>query len=295
MIPRFLLQGAERLSKNRLLSTIYHEARLRRVNSSDGNPILIYQMGKVGSSSIFDSLKGLKLDRPIFHVHHLNPDSIQRGEMLLREVFGSHYSVNRFCLYEGRFVINHVLQRPGKKLKIISLVRDPVARNLSSFFHNLDIFIPNCIPAYRAGQIGVPEITRHYLQRFHEHTYPLSWFDDEMKYIFGIDVFSAEDLRSRDERVFVYRRDFLELLVLRTEDIDNLAQQALQQFLEVDDFKLKHANVAEDKEYSRVYRDFRDHVKLPEEYLMRMYESKYAKQFYSPQEIQRFYAYWSRP
>ena len=295
MFPRSVRQGAKQLSKNRLLSTIYHETRLRRENSIDGNPILIFQMGKVGSSSILDSLKGLKLDRPIFHVHHLNPESIQKREMLLREVFGSRYSVNRFCLYEGGFVMKHVLQRRDQQLKIISLVRDPVARNLSSFFHNLDIFIPDCIQSYRTGRIGVPEITSQYLQKFHEHTYPLSWFDDEMKYMFGIDVFSDENLYSRDDRVFVYRRDLLEILVLRTEDINDVAQEALQQFLEVEDFELKHANVAEDKDYSRVYRDFRKHVKLPEEYLTRMYESKYAKHFYSPQEIERFHAYWSRP
>jgi hypothetical protein len=139
----------------------------------------------------------------------------------------------------------------------------------------------------------VPDITRRYLERF-PHTDPLTWFDDEMRRTFGIDVFSTGDLRCRDERVFVYRRGSLELLVLRTEDIDDVAQQALQQFLEIDDFELKHSNVADDKEYSRVYRDFRDHVKLPEEYLARMYESKYAKQFYSPQEIERFYARWSQ-
>jgi hypothetical protein len=252
-------------------------------------------MGKVGSSSIHDSLKRLKLDRPIFHVHHFHPNSIQIRETLLREVFGSHESVNRFGIYEANFVMKHVLQRPYKKLKIISLVRDPVARNLSSFFENHDIFIPNCIQLYRAGRIGVPEITRQYLEKFHEHTYPLSWFDDEMKRVFGIDVYSDEDLYSRDERVFVYRRDELELLVLRTEDIDNVAQQALQEFLELENLELRNANVAADKEYSRVYRDFRDQVKLPEEYLTRMYDSKYAKHFYSPQEIQRFYAYWSRP
>lgn len=295
MLQRIVLQGAKRLGKNRLLSTIYHEARLRRANSGGGSPILVYQMGKVGSSSILDSLKAMKLDRPIFHVHRLNPDNIQRAKVILREIHGNHHSVNRFCLYEGRFVMKHVLQQPNKMLKIISLVREPVARNLSSFFHNLDIFIPDCIPLYQAGRIGVPDITRHYLQRFPEHMYPLSWFDDEMKHIFGIDVFSTEDLHCRDERVSVYRHGLVELLVLRTDDIDEVAQQALQQFLEVDDFKLKHANVADDKEYSRVYRDVRDHVKLPEEYLTRMYESKYAKQFYSPQEIQRFYAHWSKP
>lgn len=294
MIARIVSESANRLRQNRLLSTIYHEARLRRAITSRASPVLIHQMGKVGSSSIFDSLKATKLDRPLFHIHFLNPESIQRAENMLWKFFGRQGSVNRWALYESRFVLKHFLQRPIDELKIISLVREPVSRNVSSFFSNLDIFIPDCAAQFEDGQIDVADITRHYLQDFHEHTHPLDWFDREMKSVFGIDVFSNEDLIHRNRGIFVYKRDRVELLVLRVEDIDDVAPQALQEFLKIDGVSLKVANDARGKDYDRVYRAFKDQLKLPDEYLAQMYESKYARTFYSAREIDRFRSYWSR-
>lgn len=293
-VAHIMFEGVKQLRESRLLSTIYHEARLRRACASDTTPILVYQMGKVGSSSIVDSLKAMKLDRPIFHMHFLNPENIQRAERMLREIYGGRYNVNRWALYESRFVIRHFLQRPNRGLKIVSLVREPVARNVSSFFQNIDKFIPDCAARYDTGQIGVAEIARHYLRDFHEHSYPLTWFDDEMKSVFEIDVYSLEDMRHRDRRTFVYRRNSVELLVLRTEDIYDVAQQALQEFLEVAEFSLRNANVAHDKNYDRAYRDFREKLRLPDEYLTQMYESKFARHFYSAPEIEKFYSHWSR-
>lgn len=289
-----LIESKRRLGEFGPLSKFYHETRLRCSKRAHLSPILVYQMGKVGSRSIVDSLKAMNLDQPVYHVHFLNPDNILKADHMLHHLYGRHYNVNRWCLYESRFVIQHFLQQPPKNLKIISLVREPVARNISSFFHNIDKFIPNCAARYQAGKIDVGEITRHYLQSFHEHNFPLTWFDDEMKNVFAIDVFSAEVSLSRDQRVFVYEHDALDLLVMRTEDIDDVAQEALQEFLQIKDFRLKQANVSSKKSYNRVYDDFTKFVKLPETYLTTVYESQYARYFYRPPEIERFRARWSR-
>jgi Putative capsular polysaccharide synthesis protein len=213
---------------------------------------------------------------------------------MLREIYGTQYNANRWCLYESQFVIKHFLQESRKNIKIISLVREPVGRNLSSFFHNVDKFIPNCASLYEAGRIDIAAITRHYLDKFHEHSYPLTWFDDEMKSVFGIDVFSADVSASQDRRVFRYQHKDLELLIIRTEDIDDVAEGALEQFLEIEEFQLKKANLSSEKKYNRVYGDFAKSVNLPETYVTRMYESKYARYFYSDQEIERFRTRWLR-
>jgi Putative capsular polysaccharide synthesis protein len=294
MISRIVSESANRLRHNRFLSTVYHEARLRRAGTKHANPILIYQMGKVGSSTVFDSLKSAMLDRPIFHIHFLDPENIQRAESMLWRHFGGHCSVNRWALYESRFVIKHFLQRPIEGIQIISLVREPISRNISSFFANLDLFIPDCSAKFEVGKIGVPDITRHFLRDFHEHTHPLVWFDIEMKRVFGIDVFSSEHLIRRDQGSYVHRRDRVQLLLLRVEDLDKVAVHALQEFLRIKDLELKVANEARRLEYNRVYREFKANLTLPEEYLEQMYESKYARTFYSAQEIDRFRSRWSR-
>ena len=45
-----------------------------------GSPLLIYQMGKVGSSTVQASLRSLKLDMPIYHTHILTKERISETE-----------------------------------------------------------------------------------------------------------------------------------------------------------------------------------------------------------------------
>ena len=249
-------------------------------------------MGKVGSSTIVDSLASMKLDLTVFHMHFLNPTNIRLAERKLREFFGNNHNVNRWALYESRFVLKHILSQPKPNLRIVSLVREPVARNVSSFFQNIDKFVPDYARLYDSGEIKITDIASHYLRDFHEHTFPITWFDDEMKNVFGIDVFSTADLVYRNDRLFVYRRGSVDLLVLRMEDMNEVAPHALQRFLEIEEFKLKSSNVAEDKDYSRIYRKFSEGVKFSRDYLERMYESKYMRHFYNPREIERAYSRW---
>jgi hypothetical protein len=289
-----LISSKKRLGEFGLLSRIYHETRLRRSKTTQHGPILVYQMGKVGSRSIVDSLRAVKLHRPVYHVHFLNQDNIQKADHMLHDIYGSHYNVNRWCLYESRFVIKHFLQQRAKHLKIISLVREPVGRNISSFFHNIDKFIPNFAALYEEGKIDIAGITQRFLQNFHEHSFPLTWFDEEMKNVFGIDVFSATVSLSKEHRVFAYKHGDLDLLVMKTEDINEVAHEALQEFLQIKDFRLKQSNLSREKNYNRAYDDFTRLVELPEKYLTTMYESKYVNYFYTSKEIERFRRRWSR-
>ena len=287
-----MFDGMKRLRESKLISTIYHEARLRRAKAIRSRPILIYQMGKVGSSTIVNSLASMKLDLPVFHMHFLNPTNIRLAEQKLREFYGNYHNVNRWALYESRFVLKHLLNQPQLELRIVSLVREPIARNVSSFFQNIDKFVPDYARLYDLGEIKTTDMASFYLRDFHEHTFPITWFDEEMKSVFGIDVFSTADLVYRTDRLFVYRRGSVELLVLRMEDISEVAPQALQRFLGIEGFKLKNSNVAGGKDYSNIYRRFSEEVKFPRDYLEQMYESKYMKHFYNPHEIEVAYSRW---
>jgi Putative capsular polysaccharide synthesis protein len=290
---QLLVKSKKRLGEIGLLSRIYHEARLRCFNTTQQDPILVYQMGKVGSQSIVDSLEAMRINRPVYHVHFLNEANIIKADRMLHDIYGPHYNVNDWCLYESRFVIKHILKQRNRKVKIISLVRDPIARNISSFFYNIDKFIPNCTKLYEKGRIAVPDITEVFFEKFHEHDLPLTWFDEEMKYVFGIDVFSADLSRFVDNRVFIYKHGDIDLLVLKTEDINYVAHEAVQKFLQITDFRVKQAHLSTEQHYSRVYEDFTKTAKLPNKYLATMYESKYVKYFYTSKEIAHFRARWS--
>lgn len=56
--------------------------RTRLLLSSKHEPVIIWQMGKVGSSSILNSLHQSSLDAAIFHVHVLSDKLISKGGVI---------------------------------------------------------------------------------------------------------------------------------------------------------------------------------------------------------------------
>ena len=104
---------------------------------------LVYQMGKVGSSSIQESLKKLKQDRElnvsVYHVHSLTRDGLYRRENYHKRNFSHEPYINYHllhCEYLGGQLARGL---KGKRWKVVTLVRDPIARNISGFFHELSL------------------------------------------------------------------------------------------------------------------------------------------------------------
>ena len=103
-------------------------------------PVLIYQMGKVGSSTVKQSLLKTAIKNPLFYVHYLSWKSIHSVENYFANKSmapPSHIQYSKIVrqlidLYKGQI-----------RFKIVSLVRDPVARNISSTFQNVNLGLPH--------------------------------------------------------------------------------------------------------------------------------------------------------
>jgi len=112
---------------------------------SDSLPILVYQMGKVGSFSIYMSLKEI---RETHHVHYLRKDIMERLEKM---------QTDRGFPVPGHLITSKMVWKEyldkDLPLKIITLVRDPISRNMSAFFENLNNFIDNSKHEY----FSIPE------------------------------------------------------------------------------------------------------------------------------------------
>jgi hypothetical protein len=48
---------------------------------TNATPLIVYSMGKVGSTSILESLKDLRLEVPIYHAHWLTKESLNRAKL----------------------------------------------------------------------------------------------------------------------------------------------------------------------------------------------------------------------
>ncbi len=260
-------------------------------------------MGKVGSTTVMRLLRELGLEMSVHHVHVLTRESIERFESFVRESFDKSRKLtacNRPRLVKHLIFLKNLrkqLDRTdiNRKWKVVTLVRDPVARNLSSFFQILDLQL-NFGLQERLKSRGIDEVLKElfdlFFDEYPDHEVPLIFFDSELRNVFGVDVFATPFPKSKSFKI--YKGENVEVLLMRLENLDECAPRAFHEFLGIDGFKVENSNVGSEKEYAEVYRRFLKEIRLPESYLEKMYGSKVARHFYSQEEIQAFESKWRR-
>lgn len=253
VIPQFVKQFIKKW-----LDKISFELQLRAAT-----PVLVYQMGKVGSSSVYHSLLK-QYAGVVFHIHSFSPDD---ENPRLRRLFRRAIS--------------------GKRpLYVISLTREPIGRNVSAFFEN---FKRDTGVDYANANFTLGELRTNFLSNY-PHDIPLKWFDKNILANFGIDVFASP---FPERGISTYSRNNIKLLVMKSEIDDKEKVRAINDFLGLTGFQLYNTNIGEKKEYTTTYKSFKDNVKLPPDYIAKMCDSKYFKHFYSKEIIAAANKKWS--
>ena len=260
--------------------------------------LIVHTMGKVGSTTVAASLKaqGIKRTMSLFQPHFLSDEGIAFAEALALERAGEWSNLTR----KGRngFTrarrLNKELKRrrdEGGRVKVITMVRDPLATNVSGLFHNYRWW-----PAELKAQCDPPSaeclaaVGRYFVATY-PHDVPDRWFDMEVRTLYGIDVF-AEPFNAQ-RGYAIYHSEFADLLVIKLEKLNQCATAAMHEFLGLDDFRLLESNKAEDKEYAAIYQAFRRDLPLSQDYIGRMYASRVAQHFYTAEELATFRRKWS--
>ena len=259
------------------LKRIYYNYR---VNFRSETPVIVYQMGKVGSSSISQSLK-TQLDCPVFHVHRMNLQNISAVDKEYK-----HAGQMPPDETAGIFLGTHVISK-NRPARIISLVREPVERNISAFFQNYKRFVGQ---KYQPLAVELDQLIDRFLTSYN-HDVPLTWFDIEMKATTSIDVYQYPF--PFDKGYTIIRKPPYELLVIKLETRDHVKEEAVKKFLELDRFELNRHNVGQNKNYALTYQDFKKHIRIPAHYIVRMCASRYTTHFYSAGEIEQIIRKWA--
>lgn len=274
-----------------------------------GDPILIYQMGKVGSSSIRNSLfrcqdprtRLVLMSHEYFPVRNRDPDRIaiepEYREMLAREIAHEQHVYQQFSLRQRlgwRFREKFYAERIYKSwvqsrhpVRAITLVREPVANNISMFFQIINQYLGTDI---EPSECDVDELIDVFIKNY-MHSRPLTWLDAEIKTNFGIDVYQTPF--PVDQGYTVISGGRISLLVLRCELDDRTKALAIGDFLGLDEFEIVRSNVASEKSYARQYAEFKQRIRLPPALLDQMYDSKFARHFFSREERDIFRERWS--
>ena len=270
--------------------------RLRILFWMGKESIFVYQMAKVGSSTVVASLKASSFNGLICHTHFLSEKGLQFLTNSFEQTYDGLYECPielRQHLLESHFLSKKVSKDSSRsqKYKIVTLVRDPIATNISGFFQNVDLWLPELKNGCRLETIQMQKVSTRFFKEYPHHV-PLTWFDDELKSVFGIDVFDTTFAKSKGYQI--YRGKRAEVLLLKLEHLDKYGEEAFGKFLNIENFVLKRANVGSNKEYASVYRDFKKSIKIPDSYFDKMYNSKYAQHFYGSKELEAFKAKWRK-
>jgi hypothetical protein len=260
-------------------------------------------MGKVGSTTIVRSLHALKnLDRPVYHSHLLNWPRIRETEAHRKKLFRTDRYSHLKRPWLNRFVRRQIDKGfKNGKWKIISLVRDPIARNVSTFFENLDISVVEANKFYRVSSDyydfdpltvsleTLGELIDIYFKRF-RHDTPLTFFDTEFRGVLNFDVYDHPFQKSKGYDI--YSGDDFDVMLIRLEDLNRVAGEAFASFLDIQNFELVSSNVGQLKIYAPLYGTFKQQVAFPKRYLDRFYDSKFMRHFYSQTEGERMRSAW---
>ena len=278
LLPR--LPRSVRLSVSRL----HFRRAIRQAVGGTTTPVLIYTAPKVASTAVTNALQAA--GQTVFHVHMISAASMRSLREAMRRRGLARMKWDALGLEDIGKALAAELIEPRHPARIVSLVRDPVARNISFYFETLDVLWQT----ERAHKhVSVERLLAEFHERF-RHERGIDWFDNEFKPVLGLDVY---------EHPFPHDRGYqridsgpYEVLIMRHDLDDRVKEKCLAELVGLDTVSLTPKNVSAQKPYADVYREFLRRVELPEDYVDRLLGSKYARHFYAPEELARFRARW---
>lgn len=254
--------------------------------------VWLYQPGKVASVTIHQS----NLSKT-YHFHSL----------------ACAFNANNNIAETYRYILSEIKKRP---IKIITGIREPISRDISAFFQGSDekiwplmsngnvwLYLFSDFSKYES--LNIDELKKRicildkslndsfdFLCReiVENKADEFSWFDYEIKSLFGIDVYAYPF--NKEKGYSVIEQGNIKILIYKLEKINQL-EEIIGEFLAEPKFSLKNENQGGEKIYSYVYKKFKKEIKLNKQYFDYYYnDNSKLKHFYTESEINQFRNKW---
>lgn len=236
-------------------------------------------MGKVASSAISTAIR--RKGRLVHDIHTLDEAKLKR-EM-------------QTALQEDRFPNPHVCVSMAWKTRditvpqrcvYISLVRDPIARNISAYFQNLGRFIDSL---EGGGNAEAEALLDDFMDRY-PHTFPIQWYDREYRRFLDIDIHDGRFHPDKGYQLSHHQR----IVIFRVDTPDEVKSNVLTRVLGFP-VRVLRANEATTKAYSDDYDTVRRLARFDAPLLDKIYGSPFAQHFWTAEEIEAMRARWLKP
>lgn len=226
--------------------------------------VVVYTMGKVGSSTVSTSLK--KANIACLDIHFWVKERILAG--LASDLENSELEFIPEHLLDS-ILAHNALRRQGR-IKVITLVRNPIMRNISAVFQNLPPSASNDFDLILQRLRNYPVRTPDY------------WFEKDFIPMTGIDVFGAKLARESDH--FRFETDRFDVLLLKLESSDETKRRLLGEFVETP-IAIRNANQASGKWYFEIYKKIFENPSLVRPtFVQECLGLKYYRAFYTDED-----------
>jgi len=225
--------------------------------------VIVYTMGKVGSSTVSASINAAGLY--CLDAHVLEPDRLSNRLKTYLQAAPPQKAPPH--IFDSLRAHNAIVGATAA-VKIITLIRHPVARNISAVFQNL----PNAVE----GDLDkILARLRSYRVRI-----PDDWFDKDFRPVIGIDVFAHSV--DRNAQSYRFANEKFDVLMLKLEADDNVKAAAIGGFVGRP-VVLTRVNEAKNKWYADKYNKVRsDPALIRDAFEEECLKLKYFRHFYDP-------------
>ncbi len=167
-------------------------------------------------------------------------------------------------------------------IEIITAVREPIGRNISAFFQN--------VKKPEVEGKSTEELIAFYKDSY-PHAIPLEWFDNELRRGTGVDLLAQPFDIERGWSIHEEGR--FRFLTIRLDGPAEAMSDGLDAFLG-EPIHIASQNDSRGKFYADIYKNVKENISFDKEEIKKMYGSRYAKAFWSPEEIKDLRQRWSR-
>ncbi|GAC1305157.1 MAG: hypothetical protein NVSMB10_08790 [Steroidobacteraceae bacterium] len=284
--------------------------------------LIVHQMTKVASETWLRVAQQAQpgVDRKVLHCHFMEPHNRQRIETALNEASVRKTIANmlmpRATLRRGAaaWAMLTTARQNDELVRVISGIRDPVARSISAtiwmadFFGHVDLplspraaLAPDYVIEYLREmwrlvlEGGEPDGTFEWLLWYFTGAYR-TWFAEELGAVFGIDVLQSPYIPAQaSQRIAAPATD---IFIYRVEDMHPSAPAYPALLAQASDFlrapvqAFPSVNTSATRRSHEITAAVRRGFSLPAAVLEKIYGTPVIRHFYSDEEITGFMARW---
>jgi hypothetical protein len=265
------------------------EARMRRRIQEQllrGTPILVYSATKTASTAVAAALDRTPKIETV-KVHHLEPAHFWTGPLSSPV---ADDGMLRHRAIEQRAAREILLHGSDQPLKVVAVMRDPIAFNLSNYTYFGRAYWMRHFWR-RAPWMSTASLFDHFRATF-PHASSSLWWTHEFASTTGIDVFREGFDASRGWQR--YQRGRFDCMVLRADLDDREKRSALAEWLDCDVAPVERENANDQQAAPGVYERLKEAMRAEPAYIDAMLALPSAQTFFNAAQRDALRAKWLR-